>query len=204
MSPLFSSLFAGLIVFGASAFAGDFVLTVNGQKVEVDLDREAPFVLDDGTKLNVKLEQKEYLTFKLNGVQFEYHKSQLPAVSDLGDGVTQTLMSTALGTGILIQTYEGIDPSSLIDLMINELTGEEVNYGYSLEKQKTRRKVGDQVLTGAIATTKNVGEEWIREVVACGNEDKGILIVTFIEGDSTTEDKKVLDRFWKTLQLAGF
>jgi hypothetical protein len=121
----------------------------------------------------------------------------------LGDGVTQTLLATSTGTGVMIQTYDKVDPNSLVETMIHELTKEEVEVGYSMTKEKALRKVGDAVLRGAIATTtsKAGDEQWTYEVVAMGDEHGGILVVTFVEKDNKEVDAKVIDRFWKTLAL---
>lgn len=196
-------VFLACVFFVAPSFAGDFELTINGKKYDLDLDKEIPVELEDGTKMQVKLEQKEHLTFEGNGFRFEHHKSMLPTVSDLGDGVTQLLLATPTGTGIMIQTYEGLDPNSLVEVMINELTKEEVAVGYTLTKEKTLRKVGDQVFRGANATTTSEAEDeqWVYEVVALGDENGGMVIVTFVEEDNRKVDAKVIERFWKTLAL---
>lgn len=190
-------------VFTALTFAGDYELTINGEKHELDLDQEVALELADGSKVQVKIAQKEYLVFDGNGFQFEHHKSMLPAVSQLDDGVTQTLLATSTGTGVMIQTYDKVDPNSLVETMIHELTKEELEVGYTMTKEKASRKVGDAVLRGAIATTtsKAEDEQWTYEVVAMGDENGGILVVTFVEADNRKVDAKVVERFWKTLAL---
>lgn len=193
----------GSLLFTALSFAGDFELTINGNKHELDLDNEVALELEDGTTVQVKLAQKEYLTYGGKGFQFEHHKSMLPTVSDLGDGVTQTLLATPTGTGVMIQTYEEVDPNPLVETMIHELTKEEVAVGYTLTKEKTLRKVGDEVFRGAIATTTSEAEDeqWVYEVVALGDENGGMVIVTFVEEDNRKVDAEVVERFWKTLAL---
>lgn len=203
MKNIYSSAALGSLFFAALTFAGDFELTINGKKHELNLDQEVALELEDGTKVQVKIAQKEYLTFGGKGFQFEHHKSMLPAVSELGDGVTQMLLATPRGTGVMIQTYEGVNPNSLIETMIQELTKEEVEVGYTLTKEKSLRKVGEKEFHGAIATTtsKAEDEQWAYEVVASGDDSGGILIVTFVENDNKNVDGKVVERFWKTLTI---
>ena len=65
------------------------------------------------------------ITFKSENFSFEHPIRLSPSRTDLGGGVFQTMMASPLGTMVMIQEYTAINPSGLIDMMLNELTKEE-------------------------------------------------------------------------------
>lgn len=187
----------------ATAMAEDYVLTINGRAMDIDLNQKTQFILPDGSKLELFLEMKEYLRFKSNLFSFEHKSEYKPNRKDLGDGVFQTMIVTPLGSGILIQEYMEMDPGGLIDLMLKELTKEEVEYGYTYKENAVKREVGRAKLSGKQAITSYRGEEWIRDVLSYGGKDRGILVITFIEKDNYETEMVIIEDLWRTLQLHG-
>lgn len=187
----------------ATAMAEDYVLTINGRAMDIDLNQKTQFILPDGSKLELFLEMKEYLRFKSNLFSFEHKSEYKPNRNDLGDGVFQTMIVTPLGSGILIQEYMEMDPGGLIDLMLKELTKEEVEYGYTYKENAVKREVGRAKLSGKQAITSYRGEEWIRDVLSYGGKDRGILVITFIEKDNYETEMVIIEDLWRTLQLHG-
>jgi hypothetical protein len=153
-----------VIVSFSSLNAEDYVITINGISKEIGLDKETILILPDGTSLNLTLHQKEYLLFTGDFFSFEHKNEYKANRNDLGDGVFQTMIATPLGTGILVQEYMQMNPTHLVDFMLNELTKEEVDYGYEYSEEKVSKKVGDITFTGKQAVTTYPGEEWTRIV----------------------------------------
>jgi hypothetical protein len=181
--------------------AEDYVITINGISKEIGLDKETTLILPDGTSLNLTLHQKEYLLFTGDFFSFEHKNEYKPNRNDLGDGVFQTMIATPLGTGILVQEYMQMNPTHLVDFMLNELTKEEVDYGYKYSEEKVSKKVGDVTFTGMQAVTTYPGEEWTRSVLAYGWKDKGILIITFIEKDNYENEKELIEHLWESFEI---
>lgn len=181
--------------------AEDYVITINGISKEIGLDKETTLILPDGTSLNLTLHQKEYLLFTGDFFSFEHKNEYKPNRNDLGDGVFQTMIATPLGTGILVQEYMQMNPTHLVDFMLNELTKEEVDYGYKYSEEKVSKKVGDVTFTGKQAVTTYPGEEWTRSVLAYGWKDKGILIITFIEKDNYENEKELIEHLWESFEI---
>ncbi len=190
-----------LLLCSTSAIAGDYVLSINGKDHELSLDKESTVKLADGTELKLNLKQKEYLEFQADLFTFEHKNQFRPNRTDLGEGLLQTAIMTPMGTGILVQEYHQMDPSSLIDMMVKELTKEEVEYGYKLKEVLISKKVGDVEFKGKKAITTYTGEEWTRSVLAYGKKDKGLLVVTFVEKDNYEKEKHLIDQLWKSLKL---
>ena len=147
------------------------------------------------------LNKKEIIRFESDFFSMKHKSSLNPIKSDLGDGLYQTVMMSALGSGLLLQEYHSMDPSALIDLMIQELTKEEVGYGYRKKVESIEKKVGDLVLQGKKAVTAYKDEEWTRCVYAFGKKDAGILIITMIEKENYQSEGFIISDFWRTLEL---
>lgn len=181
--------------------AADYILTINGQAQEIELDKETTRAMKDGTSLKVLLHQKDYLTFSADLFSFEHKNEFKPNRNDLGDGIFQTMVVTPLGTGILIQEYMDLDPSGLVDMMIKELTKEEINYGYEYSEKPAEKKVDGVTFTGKTAVTTYRGDEWTRSVLVHNGRDQGILVVTFIEKANYQAEKDLIDHLWKSVKV---
>ena len=181
--------------------AEDYIITINGTSKELGLDQETTLVLPEGISLKLILQQKEYLRFKGDLFSFEHKSKYKPNRDDLGDGVFQTMILTPLGTGVLVQEYIQMNPINLVDMMLNELTKEEVDYGYKYNEKAVTKKVGDIRFNGKQAVTTYPGTEWTRSVLAYGSKDRGILIVTLIERDNYNTERDLIEHLWKSIEL---
>jgi len=184
-----------------STQAADFVITINGVSQEIDLAQEVNLILPDQTSLKVTLHQKEYLRFSGDLFSFEHKSNVRPSRQDLGDGIFQTIIVTPLGTGLIVQEYTQMNPINLIDLMLNEVTKEEVDYGYKYSEKTVTEKVDGITFKGKQAVTSYPGEEWIRSVLAYGKKDKGVLILTFIEKENYESEKLLIEDLWKSIKI---
>jgi len=190
-----------LIISFSPLRAEDYIITINGTSKEIGLDQETTLVLLDGTSLKLILQQKEYLRFNGDLFSFEHKSKYKPNRNDLGDGVFQTMIFTPLGTGVLVQEYIQMNPINLVDMMLNELTKEEVEYGYKYSEKAVTKKAGDIRFNGKQAVTTYPGKEWTRSVLAYGEKDKGILIVTMIERDNYKTERDLIEHLWKSIEL---
>ena len=193
--------FVGSFLDATSLSAEDYVLTINGTAQEIGLDKETQLTLPDGTSLKLVLRQKEYLSFQGDLFSFEHKNKYKPNRNDLGDGIFQTMTLTPLGTGVLIQEYTQMNPSTLVDTMVHELTKEEVEYGFKFETKEIKREADGVTFTGKQAVTTNPGEEWTRIVLTCAKKDRGLLVISFIEKDNYETEKGLIEQFWKTLKV---
>ena len=193
------------LLFAAFAFSamaeGDYVLKLGDKSIDVSLGEKQTVTLTNGQQVTVLLTKKDVLTFQNDSFSFRHKSTFSPSKSDLGNDVRQTMMTTALGTGIIVQDYGSLDPSSMIDLMVNELTKEEIRAGYKKEEKAVEKKLPDgTVLKGKTVVTTYKDDQWTRSVLASGSGEKGILVVTFIEKSNLTE-QPMIDLFWESLRM---
>lgn len=191
-----------ILLFGGNAFAGNYILTINGKDYEIDLDQQNSLKMADGRTLEVMLKKKPIVTFKTEAFSFDHPDSLTPSRTNLNPDINQTGMISPVGTTILIQEYSSIDPNVLIDMMIHELTKEEVNYGYKIDKIPVHRTLSNGItLTGKKVVSTYQTEESTTHVLCYRNRDSGLLIVTRIDKDYLADDQHILDLFWKSLKI---
>lgn len=185
------------------ANAGDYVLTIDGKPYEVDLGEKATIKLPDGRTLGVTLDKKVIVSFKSENFSFEHPSRLAPSRTDLGDGIFQTMMTSPLGTMVMLQEYTTLNPAPLVDVMLNELTKEEADYGYKITKSPSTRKLANGAqLKGKVAVSAYKDDEYTRHVLAYEARDAGVLIITQVEKDASQEDLAMVETFWKSLAIS--
>lgn len=185
------------------ANAGDYVLTIDGKPYEVDLGEKATLKLPDGHTLGVTLDKKTVVSFKSEHFSFEHPSRLAPSRSDLGDGIFQTMMASPLGTMVILQEYTTLNPSSLVDVMLNELTKEEADYGYKITRSPATKKLANGAqLNGKVAVSAYKDDEYTRHVLTYESRDEGIMIITQVEKAASQEDLAMMETFWKSLVIS--
>ncbi len=194
---------ASLFLLGSHAFAGDYTLTIDGKQYDLDLDQAQALKVSDGHSMNVTLHRKDVITFRGTMFGFQHPGSLAPAQKKVEDGVTQTILTSPMGTLALVQEYTSIDPSKLVDTMLNALLEDEVRAGYKITRSDTSRKLADGTrLSGTKVLSVYENDGYAREVLFWKKGNSGILAVTQIKTDAPADEKQILDLFWKTLTVS--
>lgn len=193
----------GVNVITSALFAGNFILTIDGKKLEIDLDTQSVVELEGGQEVQVLLEKKDIIDFGTDNFTFSHPNQVTPARTDVGGGIHQTIMATPLGTMVLVQEYAGMDPSGIVDFMLSELLKEEVDYGYEISKSDASKTLADGTeLKGRHGVSKYQADEYNRYVFSYGQRDSGLLIVTQVEKAAPQEDLAMIEQFWKSLRVS--
>jgi uncharacterized protein YheU (UPF0270 family) len=180
----------------------DYIIHLNDTSLHVALDKPYNLVVK-GKKIDFKIIQKDTLTYSGDLYSFLYPKGFKISNSVIDDGVEQISIITAEGSGLLIQKYETLNPTTLNELMLTELTKESIDYGYE-EKRSNYKKV---LKSGhEIAVTKSVlrykDEVNIYEIASLGKKDAGIIIVTMrMDEDANNQGQKIIDLMWKSIKV---
>lgn len=183
---------------------GQYILSLDGKAVDVTLGESQTVTLTNGQMVTLLLTKKDMLTYESRYFSFQYKSEFSPSKTDLGSGVNQMMMATAQGTVVMAQEYTSLDPSSLVDTMIQAMTKDEVSAGYSKDETPIEKKLADgKILKGKIVTTTYKDNQWIRTILAYGNGDEGVLFVTQIAKSNVSTEQPVLDLFWNSLALKG-
>ena len=187
--------------FLGSAQAGNYILTVDGKLYDVNLGEEISVPMDDGSFIKVRVDQKDYVAFQTDNYSFEHPSGFSPARTDLGDGIFQTMIATPTGALVLVQEYMSMDPYGMVDMMIHELTKEEVEYGYKLTETGERMTINGQMFTGKKVMSEYKGEVTERYVMTYSGRDSGLLIITNLNDIHNAKDIELIEHFWQSINV---
>jgi hypothetical protein len=120
----------------------------------------------------------------------------------LSKQMTQHMMASAVGTIVIVQEYDRIDPTALKQLMVNELTKDDVKLGAELtQSEATKTLRGGIKLNGLHGTLKSRTELKTFDVFSYGKDGRGVILVSFIDEEYRQADNAFVDKFWQTLVL---
>ena len=187
----------------AFAEAGkNYVLVIEGKEYEIGLDGSVTARTRSGADVEITLKQKEFSAFVAGAVSFEHRSDLSVAATDIDKDVHQYLVATGRGTMLLLQHYDTINPSTLSELMLHQLSKDDVAGGAKLEKSATSRKLTDGTdMKGLLATLKSPGDDVTLEIVATDIGHGGVIAITRIDHETAPGEDKIIDRFWSSLKI---
>lgn len=190
-----------LMAYSSQSFSGNYLLAVDGKEYELNLDSESQLVID-GKSLSVILKQKQVLRFNSQSFYFDHPKDFMPLKTELNTNIYQTAVMTPLGTVVMVQEYLDMNPEPLIDLMINEVTKKEREYGYKIiEEQKVIELNSSQKLKGKLIQSTFKGSNIERFVGAYGTRDAGVLVLTQIDYEIDEKPSDFIEQIMSSLTL---
>ncbi|RUW74716.1 hypothetical protein [Mesorhizobium sp. M2A.F.Ca.ET.067.02.1.1] len=179
-----------------------FKLTIDGVIVDIDPGEDIDLKLPSGRTSKVRLDHNDFATFSGGTFSFVHPSNYSVTKIDLGDGIAQYLMASALGTLVVVQKYDKMNPVSLNQLMLQEMTRETVQAGGQLTQQPMTRKLAHgKELTGLKATVKTRTDRADFEIVGFGTADQGLLFITRIGDQDNATEQPLIDKFWETLKV---
>jgi hypothetical protein len=182
---------------------GDYTLTINGQAQDLELGKDKVVTLPDGAIITLKVERKEFVTYSRTGFSFEHPGSLAVASRELDRGLWQHFLASPEGTLVMIQTYDDVDTTTLVDLMMGKMTDDDVAAGAAREiSADTRTLSNGAVISGKSATLKKPGDDVLVEVLAKKQGAGGAIVMTRIDHASDSAlDAAMIERFWATLKV---
>jgi len=187
---------------GISQEEGNYILVINNDSILINLDGTVDYKTPKGEALSIQLTQSDIQTYSDEMISFRHDKSLNVSNTMIEEGIEQCMILRSTGNGFMVQKYETFDPTGFVDIMVNELTKESVNYGYTKSEKPFKIKLrSGQTLEGVQATLKYKGEKEIYTVATYGEKDEGVLVVTMLLNDDFQEDKKIIDLFLETLEI---
>lgn len=194
----------GVLLISSIIFAqnqGNYIVIINNDSIHIDLNNNRQYKTTSGEELTIRVTQPDILTYSDDMISFNYEKSLSVSNSKIEESIEQCMVMRSTGNGFMIQKYKTINPSSLTQLMLNEITKESINYGYDkTEKAFKKKLLSGQNIEGIQATLTYKGEKEIYTVATYGSKDEGIIVVTMLLNDDFN-DKQIIDLFLKTLKI---
>ncbi len=109
-----------------------FKLSIDGVAVDIDPGESLDVTLPGGKQAKVRLDRNAFATFSGEAFSFVHPSGISVTKTDLGSGIMQYLMASALGTIVVVQEYGKMNPVSLDQLMLQQMTKESVQAGAEL------------------------------------------------------------------------
>lgn len=194
-----------LILFAPQLRADDsknYVLSVEGKDYEIGLDGSVVAKTKEGKGITISLKRKEFSTFTKDVVSFEHRSDLSVAATDIDRDIHQYLTASALGTLIIIQQYDNLNPATLTELMLKQLSADDLATGYTMDKSDFSRTLADgTVMKGLRANLKHKNDDVDLQVVAVDSGDGGIIAMTRLNHDMGAAEEPIIERFWATLKL---
>ena len=194
-----------LILFAPQLRADDsknYVLSVEGKDYEIGLDGSVVAKTKEGKGITISLKRKEFSTFTKDVVSFEHRSDLSVAATDIDRDIHQYLTASALGTLIIIQQYDNLNPATLTELMLKQLSADDLATGYTMDKSDFSRTLADgTVMKGLRANLKHKNDDVDLQVVAVDSGDGGIIAMTRLNHDMGADEEPIIERFWATLKL---
>jgi hypothetical protein len=188
------------------ALAGEnkgFHLTIDGTAVDVDPGDSIDVTTGDGKTHTIRLERNDTVNFAGAKFSFDHDGQFTVARSDLSGGVVQYALITPIGTGVIVQEYKGMNPSTFTDFMLQQMVQESIDAGARMDKQPLQRTLaGGEVLKGVKAETSTDSDVMDYEVVAIGHPEGGIIVATFINKANSAKENVILDKLWSSLKTS--
>jgi hypothetical protein len=123
MKFLSCSILLFIALVGEAQSKKNYVLEINGDTVSVSLDEPVSMKTKNGQTLNIKLKQKERLTFEDSTLSFQYTPGFTVTVKQF-DNIDQILCISGSGNSFLIQKYKDVNPETIGNYMLDEITKE--------------------------------------------------------------------------------
>jgi hypothetical protein len=193
-----AAILAGLLA--ASAASKNYILSIDGKDVEIDLGEALEFTAPTGQTMRLMLKRAETVRFTGEFVSFSHRGDLAVTSSDVDKDIRQHLLATANGSIVIVQEYRSIDPSTLTELMLQEMTKDYVAAGAKLEKSPAKRTIGERALNGLKGEVKQSSDALTIEVFTAGANGHGVVMVTQINADAAG-DQAMIDAFWASVGL---
>tara|TARA_R110002073_G_scaffold4213_3_gene28036 strand:- start:13521 stop:14132 length:612 start_codon:yes stop_codon:yes gene_type:complete len=201
LKSIFTLALLSLSAFTFAQKTGNYVVVINNDSIQINLDESFQYKPGGGKQLDIKVIQPNILTYTDAMISFNYDKSLNVSNTIIDKGIEQCMVMQSTGNGFMIQKYQTIDPSSLTQLMLNELIKESVSYGYVKKETPFKKTLqSGQTIEGIQATLSYKGEDEIYTVATYGAKDEGIIVITMLLSEDFN-DEKIIDLFLNTLRI---
>jgi type 1 fimbria pilin len=197
------SLFA-VVAFSAGAFAGskNYTLSIDGKIYDVEPGDTITAQSKSGSDIVVTFNKNEYSIFEKSKISFEYPGNLSVASSDIDADIHQHLVASALGTMLLIQSYDNLSVEGLTEVLFTAITKDDAKLNAKIERSPFSRTLSDGTVVSGIKARITAPTDDVTVQVLGANRDNGsVIAVTRIDASMGSKEQPLVDRFWDTLKI---
>jgi hypothetical protein len=201
-SVLFAAMLAVVPTIAPADSPKTYKLTIGDVTIDIDPGETLDVTMPDGKQTKVTLALNEFATYSGEMFSFVHPTNVAVTKTELDPHIHQYLMASALGTLIIIQEYRTMNPTSLAQLMLEELTKETVQAGGERSQEPATKTLADgKQLSGLTAKVKTKADTTDFEILGYGTSDQGVLVVTRVDESNAGKERGMIDKFWESLKL---
>jgi hypothetical protein len=196
-----------LLAVSVPAFAqqkSQFTIVIDGAESDITAGEEVKVKLKSGAEVTVLLKPKDIVTFNAADFSFDHPGNMRVVETKVTDGVIQSVLTTANGTALLIQSYDSeFETDLILNLMFNELTSDERERKLDVKREPIEKKLASgQILKGTRGSYKDDSDDVEIDILVFPKANAaGLLFVTVFDKESAPEDRSLVDRFWSSLTV---
>jgi len=180
----------------------NYILEINGDTVSVALNQPVTLTTKGGKTITAKLSLKDKLHYVDSIISFQYSSQYSVSSKKIDKDIEQLILLSPLGNGIMIQKYNSIDPTFIVDLMVQELTKESKDAGYKEQLNMVEQKlVGGKTIKGKESILTLDDEKNIYRVFPRKIGRGGLIIIEIQTNTEQEEDLKLTKTFWETFTV---
>jgi hypothetical protein len=197
------SIFALLFLFLNVQAQERYLLIIGTDTLSITADRQYIFLTSDGRELPIELKKQRIQAYESRVIKFQYPSDVEVSVTDLDEGVQQVTVLTEDGTGYFIQEFSNTRPGDIINLMMAELTKENIQKGYQAREETFEKILRDgKLLLGRKRTLTYKGNIETYTVASFGAQNKGILLVMVTNNSGNIkESQDLIQLLLETLEV---
>jgi hypothetical protein len=196
-----------LLAVSSAAFAqqkSQFTIVIDGAESDITAGEEVKVKLKSGAEVTVLLKPKDIVTFNAADFSFDHPGNMRVVETKVTDGVIQSVLTTANGTALLMQSYDSeFETELILNLMFNELTSDERERKLDVKREPIEKKLASgQILKGTRGSYKDDSDDVEIDILVFPKANAaGLLFVTVFDKESAPEDRSLVDRFWSSLAV---
>lgn len=202
MKKIVSSL-VGLGLLCGGLFAEDYIVKIGNKDISIS-SGEVKKVKIGNRLLDVSIVKSKYQLYKSKYVNFKHLNRMNPTHQNLMDGLDQTMMSTALGSVILIQEYNMEVPNNMVNIMKTELNKTNAaNIKVTANKDFSQRLIDGKVMKGIAYEHITSGHVTAKvKILTYKRNGKSVLVAELDNNSPELDDKDykpMSETFWNSL-----
>ena len=197
------SIFVFFILIYQAQAQDRYILIIGQDTLSITTDRQYIFLTSDGREMPIELRKQRIQSYESRVTSFQYPSEVEVSVTDLGEGIQQVNVLTADGTGYFIQEFSNSQPGDIVNLMMAELTKENIQRGYQATEETFEKILRDgKLLLGRKRTLSYNGNVQNYTVASFGAQNRGILLV-MVGGNSgnVKQTQDLIQLLLETLEI---
>jgi len=181
-----------------------YELELNGKKFQIDLNKETIIKTPGGEKIKILLKKNKYSVFSDSYIHFKYPSKFSVTKHKINDDILQIQINAGTGNLLLIQEYNGTDPTPFLDTFFNQVIKQFKNIDINRKNTFIKKTMKNGIILYGLNTQINTGLSRFKfEVYSYFKNKKGIIIFTGkgLNSELSKNKSEFFIKFWESIRF---